>query len=178
MICSISQWLISGAFDSHKEVPGFLRPHINRCAACRDFVQLTQTLEQQAANDAQVIIQKTPNLLQERIKSQPIQSIEQEKQTWMRPLKLIPTVSFSLAAILLAVFLVFQPFKDPSPSQRMDPFLMFGKTSLPEGTLQKLASQIESPYEAEWNSLKKNVKSAAERLSSQLDLKFVPNKQM
>ncbi len=78
---------------------------------------------------------------------------EQKRQTRRRPRKLIPAISVSLTA-----------------------FLMFGRNALPGGTLQKLASQIESPYETEWNSLKKIVKSTAEHLKAQLDLKIEPDK--
>ncbi len=172
MICSISKWLISGAFDSHREVPGFLRPHINRCVSCRDFFHLSRTLEKRAAEDARFIIQETPDSLQEKVKSPPSQPVEQKRQNW-GPRKLIPVVSVSMGAVLLAVFLLFQPSRAPSPSLGLDSFFMFGKNSLPGGTLQKLASQIESPYDAEWNSIKKNIKSAANLLSAQLDFKIV-----
>jgi len=176
MICSISKWLISGAIDSHREVPGFLRPHIHRCASCQDFIHLSQTLEKRAAEDAKFVIKETPDSLQENVKTRPFQTVEQKRQTWRRPHKLIPVVSVSLAAFLLAVFLLIQPSQTPSSSLSMDSFLMFGRNSLPGGTLQKLASQIESPYETEWNSLTKNVKSAADHLSTQLDIKRVFNK--
>ncbi len=176
MICSISKWLISGAFDSHRDVPGFLRPHIRRCASCRDFIHLSRTLEKRAAEDARLIIQETPDSLLEKVKSQPIHPVEQKRQTWRRPRKLIPVVSVSIAAILLAVFLLFPPSQAPSPSLSLDSFFMFGRNSLPKGTLQKLASQIESPYDTEWNSLKKNITSAANYLRAQLDFKIEPNK--
>jgi len=176
MICIISKWLISSALDTHREVPGFLRPHINRCAACQDFIHLSQTLEKRAAEDAKFAIKETPDSLQEKVKEQPLQPVEQIRLTWRQPRKLIPVVSVSLAVFLLAVFLLFQPFQTPSPSLGMDSFFMFGRDSLPGGTLQKLASQIESPYDAEWNSLKKNVKSAADHLRAQLDFTIQPNK--
>ncbi len=175
MICSISKWLISGAFDSHREVPGFLRPHINRCVSCRDFFHLTRTLEKRAAEDARFVIQETPDSLLEKVKSQPFRPVEQKRHNW-GPRKLMPVVSVSMVAILLAVVLLFQPSQAPSPSTGLDSFFMFGKNSLPGGTLQKLASQIESPYDTEWNSLKKNITSAANYLSAQLDFKIEPNK--
>lgn len=176
MICSISKWLISGAFDSHRDVPGFLRPHINRCVSCREFFHLSRTLEKRAAEDARLIIQETPDSLLEKVKSQPFHPVEQKRQTWRRPRKLIPVVSVSIAAILLAVLLLFLPSQAPSPSLSLDSFFMFGRNSLPKGTLQKLASQIESPYDTEWNSLKKNITSAANYLRAQLDFKIEPNK--
>ncbi len=175
MICLISKWLISGAFDSHREVPGFLRPHIHRCVSCRDFFHLSRTLEKRAAEDARFIIQETPESLLEKVKSLPSRPVEQKKHS-RGPRKLIPVFSVSLAAILLAVFLLFQPFRTPSPPVGLDSFIMFGRASLPEGTLLKLASQIESPYDTEWNSLKKNITSAANYLRTQLDFKIEPNK--
>ncbi len=173
MICSISKWLISGAFDSHREVPGFLRSHIHRCASCRDFIHLSWTLEKRAAEDARFVIQETPDSLLEKVKSQPFRPVEQKRHHW-GPRKLIPVISVSMVTILLAVFLLFPPSRAPSPSVGLDSFFMFGKNSLPGGTLQKLASQIESPYDTEWNSLKKNITSAANYLSAQLDFKIVP----
>ncbi len=175
MICSISKWLISGAFDSHRDVPGFLRPHINRCISCRNFFHLSKTLEKRAAEDARFIFQETPDSLLEKVKSQPFRPVEQKRHNW-GPRKLIPIVSVSLAAIFLAVFLLFQPSRAPSLSIGLDSFFMFGRNSQPGGTLQKLASQIESPYDAEWNSLKKNIKSAAAHLRAQLDFKIELNK--
>ncbi len=177
MICSLSKWLISGAADSHKAIPGFLRPHINRCAECRDFIHLSQTLEKRAADEAQTITKETPASLQEKMKVPPVEYIEQNKLARPQTRKLIPAVSFSLAVVLLVVFLVFQPSRVPSPSLGMESFFKLGKTSLPGGTLQKLASQVESPYEIEWNSLKKHVKTAAANLRAQLDLKREPKQQ-
>lgn len=176
MICSISKLLISGAVDSHRAIPEFLRLHINRCAACQDFIHLSQTLEKRAGDDAQFIINEIPDSLQEKVKTQPLQQVEQKRSTWRRPRTLIPIVSVSFAVILFVVFLVFQPPQTTSPPLGMDSFFMFGRASLPEGTLQKLASQIESPYDAEWNSLKKNVESAAKNLRAQLDFKRELNK--
>ena len=176
MICFISKWLISGALDSHKAIPGFLRPHTNRCTGCQDFIHLTQTFEKQAAADAQIIINETPDSLQEKAKTQPLYKIKQNRQTLRQPRKLIPAVAVSLAAVLLAVFLVFQPSQGPSPSIGMNSFFTFGKSSLPEGTLQKLASQIESPYDTEWNHLKKNIVSAAETLKTQLNFRREPER--
>ncbi len=177
MICSISKWLISSAFDSHRDVPGFLHPHINRCVSCRDFSHLSRTLEKRAADDARFIVDKTPDSLLEKVKTQPLRVVEQERQTWRGPRKLIPAVSVAMTAILLAVFLLFQPSRTPSPSLGQNAFFMFGRASLPGVTLQKLASQIESPYDAEWSSLIKNIKSAADHLSAQIDFRIEPDKQ-
>ncbi len=176
MICSLSKWLISGALDSHKAIPGFLRQHTNRCTGCSDFINLSQTLEKKAAEDAHIIMNETPDFLQEKIKTQPLHKVEHNRQTLRQPGKLIPAVSISLATVILAVFLVFQPSQGPSPSFGMNSFFTFGKSSLPEGTLQKLASQIESPYDAEWNHLKEKVITAAENLRAHLNFKKEPGR--
>ena len=83
MICLVSKWLISGAIDSRKAIPEFLRPHLNRCAACRDFINLSQTFEKRAAHDAQLIINETPGTLQEKVNIQPLVQNEQNKKTWI-----------------------------------------------------------------------------------------------
>jgi hypothetical protein len=171
MICSLSKWLISGAFDRRRAIPGFLTTHIHRCPVCRDFIQFSETLENRAGIDAQSLFQDTPDSLREKILQQPIQPLVERQRFWERH-KLIPIVSVSMAAIFFAVFLIVHPFKVSSPSLGMDSLFMFGRNSLPKGTLLNLASRIESPYEVEWNSLKKNVKSAAEHLRAQFDFKL------
>ena len=175
MICFISKWLISGAFDSRRSIPGFLKAHIDRCPSCRDFIRLSQTLEKRAAEDARIIIQTTPQSFQKKIQTQPLRSGEPKKQFW-KPRWMIPVVTVSTAAIVFLIFLLAPSSKSLSPPQGVDSFFMFGRDSLPGGTLQKLATQIESPYETEWNSLKKNVKSATDHLRAKLDLKINPDK--
>ncbi len=84
-----------------------------------------------------------------------------------------------MAAILITLFVVFMPSQSPPPQLNgglslltgNDSFL-FERGSTPGGSLQNLASQLESPYNTEWLSLKNAAKSAADHLFSRIDLKI------
>jgi hypothetical protein len=82
-----------------------------------------------------------------------------------------------MAAILIFVFFLTNSSQAPPTPLRDDPFFLFGRDSIPGGRLQNLVSQIESPYETEWLSLKKSVKSASEHLTSRLKIEIGKNEE-
>ena len=178
MICTLSKWFISSSLDSNKEVPGFVRNHTKKCGSCREFLQFSQTLEEKAALDAAAVIRETPDSILDKVK--PTVFMEPQPQARSRlPRTLVPVISISMAAILITILVVFKPSQSPplqlnkglSLLTGVDSFL-FGRDSTPGGALQSLASQMESPYDTEWLSLKNAVRSAANHLSSRLDLKI------
>jgi hypothetical protein len=178
MICALSKWFISSSLDSNKKIPGFVRNHLSKCGSCRQFLQFSQTLEDQAAKDAATVIQKTQVSLVGRMKRKAFLKPEPRKRYRLgRPL--IPALSLSLVAVLVVLFFVFRPNPSPAPtpvpgSSVLAPYesFLFGRDSNPGGSLKNLASQMESPFETEWQSIQKKVKSAADSLKSRLDLKI------
>ena len=178
MICSLSKWFISSSMDTGKKMPGFVRKHVSKCVSCREFLQFSQTLEDQAAWDAAAIIQKTQDALAGRIKRKAFLNQEPRKR-YRRGRPLIPAASVALAAILVIIFFVVRQNPSPSPTPipgssvltAYESFL-FGRDSNPGGSLKNLASQMESPFGTEWQSIQKKVKSAADNLRSRFNLKI------
>ena len=178
MICALSKWFISSSLDSDKEIPGFVRNHLKKCGSCREFLQFSQTLEKKAALDAASVIRETPDSVLDKVKQTVFKPPQPQVKSRLRR-TLVPVVSISMAVILITIFVVFRPSQSPSPQLKGglslltggDSFL-FGGDSTPGESLQSLASQLESPFDREWLSLKNAVKSASDRLSSRLDLKI------
>lgn len=178
MICALSKWFISRSLDLDKEVPGFVRNHLKKCDSCREFLQFSQTLEEKAALDASSVIRETPDSVLDKVKPTVFKPPRPQAKSRLRQ-TLVPVVSISMAAILITIFVLFRPSQSPPPQLNEglslltegDSFL-FGKDSTPRESLQSLASQLESPFDREWLSLKNAVKSASDRLSSRLDLKI------
>ena len=178
MICSLSKWLISRSMDADKKMPGFVRNHLSKCGSCREFLKFSQTLEEQAARDAAPIIQKTQESLAGRMKRKAFLNQESRKRhrlVW----PLVPAASLALAAILIVVFFVARPNPSPpsTPVQGSSVLtayesFLFGRDSNPGGSLKNLASQMESPFGTEWQSIQKKVKSAADNLRSRFNLKI------
>ncbi len=178
MICTLSKWFISSSLDSNKEVPGFVRNHLKKCGSCREFLQFSQTLEEKAALDAAAVIRETPDSVLYKVK--PIAFKPPQPQAKSRLGRtLVPVVSISMVAILITLFVVIRPSQSPPVQLNGEQsiltggdFFLFGKDSTPGESLQSLASQLESPFDTEWLSLKNAVKSATDRLSSRLNLKI------
>lgn len=178
MICALTKWFISNSLDSDKEVPGFVRNHLKKCGSCRAFLQFSQTLEEKAALDAASVIRETPDSVLDKVKPTVFKPPQPQVKSRRRR-TLVPVVSISMAAILIILFVVFRPSQSPPAQLNGEQsilsggdFFLFGKDSTPGESLQSLASQLESPFDTEWLSLKNAVKSATDRLSSRLDLKI------
>ena len=179
MICVLSKWRISSSLDSGKEIPGYVRNHLKKCRSCREFYQFSQTLEEKAASDAASVIRETPDSVLDKIKST-VFTHPQPQAKSKRLRFLVPVVSISVAAVLITVFVFFRPDQSPPPQPGGGLSLLtgadsvlFGRDSTPGESVQNLASQLESPYDTEWLSLKNAVKSATDHLSSRIDLKIV-----
>lgn len=171
MICSVSKWFISNALDTCREIPSFLQRHFSRCLSCQDFVRLSQVLADKSAQDAISVIQETPDSLLEKMKPEsPIHQKPEHRHGRSR--RLVPVVSTALAAFLIFAFVLFRPFQIFSPSSDEGPLQIPGISSLSGKSLQKLAVQIESPYDKEWLSLKDTIASTVDQLTTYLDLRI------
>ena len=178
MICTLSKWFISSSLDSAKKIPGFVRNHLKKCGSCREFLNFSQTLEEKAALDAATVIRETPDSVLDKVKQTVLKPPQLQAKSRL-PRTLVPVISISMAALLITIFVVFKPSQSPPPQLNgglslltgSDSFL-FEKGSTPGESLQSLASQLETPYDTEWLSLKNAAKSAADHLFSRLDLKI------
>lgn len=171
MICSVTKWFISNALDTRREIPSFIRRHLSRCPSCQDFVRLSQVLTDKSAQDAILVIQETPDSLLEKMNPKSLIHQEPEHRHWLS-LRLVPVVSTALAAFLIFTFVLFRPFQIFSPDSDEGPLQIPGISSLSGKSLQKLAVQVESPYDKEWLSLKDAIASTVDRLTTYLDLRI------
>jgi hypothetical protein len=174
MICSVSKWFISNALDARKEIPSFIQRHLSQCPSCQDFVRLSQVLANKSAQDAISVILETPDSLLEKMKPKSLIHQEPEHRHG-RSRRLVPIVSTALAAFLIFAFVLFRPFQIFSPDSDEGPLQIPRISALSRKSLQKLAVQIEAPYDKEWLSLKDTIASTVNQLTTYLDLKIDQN---
>lgn len=176
MICLLSKWFVSNASDKNKTIPKFAQNHLKNCRSCQEFFTLTRELDLYAASEVQPVIKKTPFSLFEKVKSQPADFIGGDAGPKMKK-KLIPvlTVSVALSAVVLfSIFVLFPTKQTPLPPTNENFSFLFSRDSLPGGTLQKLATQVNTPFNEEWIRLRKAMQSASRYLTSQINLKIEP----
>lgn len=171
MICSLSKWFISNAFDTHREIPSFVQHHLKHCATCQDFVLFSEDMVEKSSHDTLSIIQETPDSLLKKTKPEAwIQKELQYKPGRRR--RLVPVISTVLVISLIFVLFTFRPFQIFSPKSDKGVFQTVQTLSLSGKALQQLAVKIESPYDKEWHVLKKSIIAAADHLTSYLDFKI------
>ena len=176
MICLLSKWFVSNASDKNKTIPRFAQNHLKHCRSCQEFYMLARDLDLNAASEAQPVIKKTPLTLFEKVNSQPADFISGDVGPKLKK-KLIPVLSVSAAlsaVVLFSVFVLLPPKQAPFPPTNENFSFLFSRDSLPGGTLQKLATQINSPFDEEWIRLRKAMQSASRYLTGQLNLKIDP----
>jgi hypothetical protein len=176
MICSLSKWFVSNASDKNKTIPKFAQNHLKHCRSCQEFHMLTRDLDLNAAFEAQPLSQEIPASLLDKVNAQPSVSIGQETQSKIRR-KLIPILSVSVAipaVLLFFIFVLLPPKQASSPPLNENFSFLFSRDSIPGGTLQKLATQVNTPFDEEWIRLKNAMQSASRYLTGQLNLKIDP----
>ncbi|MCP5105644.1 MAG: hypothetical protein GY950_19815, partial [bacterium] len=152
-------------------MPRFVTRHINRCGACRDFAALSGSLSSRLVRDAEAILQGSNESLEERI----ISALEEKPRVQRLPRRHylpLPALAAALVVVAAALGVIFQviPFTTPGNSSE------YNMSDLPRpvnvnNVLQNIAGRVESPIESEMASLEKTVKSAAEHLLTDLDIK-------
>ncbi len=94
MLCSIVKWMVSSALDERRQVSGFAKRHISKCASCRAFYLDSVSMAKRLSEDA-VAFKETPSFLQERRASAPSRSFK------------IPALAGGALALLLVAGGVF-----------------------------------------------------------------------
>lgn len=181
MMCPITKWFISRSLDSDKEMPALFRRHLRKCASCREFQRSLRVIQDRAAQDARAVLHETPEGLTDRVKAKVFQphAVPLEKHSF--PLRrrfriFIPAASTALAAALLAVVLIWQPFQSKAPEPAAAPdtaeLSLFNKLARPGESMKNVSLSIESPYERELETLTQAVRSASRHVLDKLDLRI------
>lgn len=176
MICQLTKWFVSNASDRNRALPKFARSHLHRCPSCQEFYRITNDLDKHAASEARSILRQTPPVLIHRLKDLPPAHIRRENLSQSRR-KLLPILSVSAAfsaVVLFSLFILIPQKQAPLPPSNENFSFLFSRDSLPGGTLQKLATQVNTPFNTEWIRLRNAVQSASRYLTDQLTLKIEP----
>ena len=110
MFCSIYKWFISQAEDSRKPLPVFVNRHIQRCASCREFIELHESLVETSVKDLPCISDEKISSLAINI----ISALDSDKEPGKPPAKrtaLIPVFvsSFVLLAVAAGIYFLTSP---------------------------------------------------------------------
>jgi hypothetical protein len=175
MLCTITKWFISRSLDTNKEMPVLFRRHLRRCASCREFQRAALQIQSRSLQDAGKLINNTPEGLSGRIKAHVFQPDDSLQESY-KPLKyrsrwLVPAAS-TAAAVLLAVFLIIQPFQNQTQTPDNKELSIFNSLTRPAEKVKNVSLEVESPYERELETLQKAVHSASRHILNKLDLRI------
>ena len=171
MICYLTKWYISREQDTGRNIPGMVRRHIDRCDSCQEYARFTQGLSERAKSDASSLIAETPEEVMERIKIKAAEGVVPTRKHYSRRW-LVPATSGAIAVILIAVILIFQPFQPSSQDLTGERSQILRALTLSEIDLRAYTGYIDSPFEKEWEGLKKAVLTSKDKLISHLSLRI------
>lgn len=181
MFCFIYKRLISRYLDmgnSRGEMPAFVARHVRRCDTCRKFHRLSQSLGRRLVADRSRFLRGSKNVdsLNEKIISALVTTpvpTPRRRPVGGRFRLPVPVMAAALVVLVVTLGIIFQVgVRAPGAGEDMAIGLEaidFNKISLPE-----IVGRVESPIEAEMNSLKQSMKSAAEFISSVVDVELGP----
>lgn len=168
MFCSIYKWFISQAKDSGKPIAASVNRHIQRCASCRQFVALHDSLTESSVEDLPCLPDEKESALATKIISSLDRNMEPRKARVRKPV-LLPVLVSSLVIGIVAVGIYFLTVPRPSSVHLFNSLSEIDNTiSSFEGRLK----EINSPLDAEYADLKQTMRSTTEFFASYLDVKI------
>lgn len=179
MFCFFYKWMISRSLDSRgreEQLPALAARHIRRCDTCREFHRLSLSLAGRLAQDGAVFLQssKPTDPLNEKIitalAATPAPQARGATQRRIR--RPIPALAAALVVIAVAVGIIFQVFPGKGPVTNEDTPGGFPAFDLKSVSLPKIVNDLETPIETEMNNLGKAVKSAAQFVTSVVDIRI------
>lgn len=170
MKCYLFKWFISSSFDSGKDFPRFVRRHIQRCRACRDFSLFSETLAEKAKEDADTLLRENRSSLNGKILQKISQPQEIQRIKKNTPF-LIPILSTALTVLVIFIIILF-PIFNPGPISFPDQLNSLNNLFESGNSLQDFAVKIESPIGQEYLSLKNAIFSTRGFLGSCFDFQI------
>ena len=168
MFCSIYKWFISQAKDSGKPIAASVNRHIQRCASCRGFVDLHESLMEASAKDLPCLPDEKESALATKIISALDRKAESGKAPARRPV-LIPVFVSSLVLMAVAIGLYFLTVPQPSSAHLLNSLSEIDNTI---SSFEERLEKINSPLDAEYADLKQTMRSTTEFIASYLDVKI------
>lgn len=164
MRCQIYQWRVSSALDRQRDIPEYIKRHMERCPGCRNFILAVETWESSAKNNAEMLIQTRKESSPVEEFSVPVQSSRLENKR-----DLLPLYAGGLVVLLL-VFLLVRPGLFPVPDSLPQQLSSLPDSFSPGDSLRKLSDKVESPVLRELQSLQRLLHTARDTFRSSFDL--------
>jgi hypothetical protein len=168
MFCSIYKWFISQAKDSGKPIAASVNRHIQRCASCRRFIDLHESLMETSAKDLPCLPDEKESALATKIISALDRNAESGKAPARRPV-LIPVFVSSFVLMAVAIGIYFLTVPRPSSAHLLNSLSEIDNTI---SSFEERLQTINSPLDAEYADLKQTMKSTTEFFAVYLDVKI------
>jgi hypothetical protein len=168
MKCLIYKWLISWSLDSKKNLPSYIRRHMQSCAGCREFARFSRSLDSRMGNDAEKLFANGPENLTINIPLEPSFPLEKRSMP-KRRLFLIPAATTILAGLFFVVIVFLRPVFLQRAGSLPERIASIHELVVSEYSLPRVVTKAESPIESEWLSLQKAVKSTSDFFVSCFD---------
>ena len=168
MFCTIYKWFVSQAKDSKKPLPASINRHIQRCASCRAFLDLHESLMETSVKDLPCIDDEKQSALAANI----FAALDGHAEPKKLPAKRISLIPVSVSVfVLLAVAAGIYFLTTPRPNSTY----LLSSLSVIDNTISSFEERLDtinSPLDAEYADLKQTMKSATEFFASYLDVKI------
>jgi len=163
MRCQIYQWRVSSALDRQKDIPEYIKRHMQSCAECRDFMRAVESLENSAKNNAEKLIQSLRKNSPAWEFSAPVQSSSLKRKRFLLPLYA------GALLVLVLVFLLVRPGLFPVPDSLPQQLSSLPDAFSPGDSFRKLSDKVESPVLRELQSLQRLLQTARDTLGASFD---------
>lgn len=166
MFCSIYKWFISQAMDSGKPISEPLGRHLRRCASCREFAQLCESLNHKFIQDKPDFTEDYNEALNEKIRSAWDRRPKPRSVSARKP-ALVPVLvsAFVVLAISISIFFLTAPH-----SSKSTPMNQLFEYDIAKTSLENMLGKVESPLELEILGMKQTMMSTTEFLLSCIDI--------
>ncbi len=168
MFCSIYKWFISQAKDSRKPIPASINRHIERCASCREFVDLHESLIETSVKDLPCLPDEKESALSTKIISALDKNMGPQKVPHRRP-AFVPVIVSSFVLMVVAVGIYFLTIPRPTSTYFQDSLSEIDNTI---SAFEEQLGKIDSPLDTEYAGLKQSMQSTTEFFSAYLDIKI------
>lgn len=174
MLCSIHKWKISRALDSGKPLSRRTEHHLSACESCREFYRTSENLAVRLTADAASLLQEARPGLGARAPrmSGELGEVDSPLPSPYRRPRLRPIWAAAVLLTVVGISLIWMVRTRPAPMPRLDPiFTLAGPGSFLESAVEK----AESPYDKEFQGLKKTLQSTADYLASRFETRLGDN---
>ena len=168
MFCSIYKWRVSKALDSGKPYSGRVKHHLDRCTSCLEFVKFSEKLQTKTEAAQPDFSKGYPSSLPHRIMANldtpPVSKSKRGLQHY-----LVPVTTSAVLILAVSASILFLTSPRNVALEPLDELLPLNQA---QASLGETLNGLDSPLEAEYQSLKNAVEATTEYLISRFDIKL------